>query len=91
MLKHHTLKTSIYPLTQPPPRGCVLKQMKSAKDSKEAQDLGNAMNTQIALLQTDKIAMDLALSTEQYNRTQAEKQREDEIKKINSNFKYEIK
>ena len=43
------------------------------------------------LLQTDKIAMDLALSTEQYNRTQAEKQREDEIKKINSNFKYEIK
>jgi len=32
-----------------------------------------------------------ALSTEQYNRTQAEKQREDEIKKINSNFKYEIK
>ncbi|WP_164994223.1 hypothetical protein [Haemophilus sp. oral taxon 036] len=49
------------------------------------------MNTQIALLQTDKIAMDLALSTEQYNRTQAEKQREDEIKKINSNFKYEIK
>ena len=65
--------------------------MKSAKDSKEAQDLGNVMNTQIALLQTDKIAMDLALSTEQYNRTQAEKQREDEIKKINSNFKYEIK
>ena len=69
----------------------IAKKMKTAKDSKEAQDLGNAMNTQIALLQTDKIAMDLALSTEQYNRTQAEKQREDEIKKINSNFEYEIK
>lgn len=65
--------------------------MKSAKDMKEAQDLGNAMQTQMALLQTDKIAMDLALSTEQYNKIQAEKQRDDEIKRINSNFKYEIK
>lgn len=69
----------------------IAKKMKTAKDSKEAQDLGNAMQTQIALLQTDKIAMDLALSTEQYNKIQAEKQRDDEIKRINSNFKYEIK
>ena len=58
---------------------------------KEAQDLSNAMQTLMALLQTDKIAMDLAMSTEQYNKIQAEKQRDDEIKRINSNFKYEIK
>lgn len=65
----------------------IAKKMKSAKDSKEAQDLGNAMNTQIALLQTDKIAMDLALSTEQYNRTQAEKQKQDEVKKNDMTIK----
>ena len=38
-----------------------------------------------------RLCVETALSTEQYNRAQAEKQREDEIKKINSNFKYEIK
>lgn len=52
--------------------------MKNAKDMKEAQDLSNAMQTQMALLQSDKIAMDLALSTEQYNRTQAEIQQKEE-------------
>lgn len=59
----------------------IADKMKNAKDMKEAQDLGNAMQTQMALLQSDKIAMDLALSTEQYNRTQAEKQKQDEVKK----------
>ncbi|MDH2998055.1 hypothetical protein A1D22_09215 [Pasteurellaceae bacterium LFhippo2] len=69
----------------------IANRMKNAKDAKEAQDLSNAMQTQIALLQTDKLAMDLALSTEQYNKVQADKQKQDEIKRINSNFKYEIK
>jgi cmgb5 len=36
-------------------------------------------------LQTDKIAIDLALSTEQYNRTQAEKQ--DKVKKNDMTIK----
>ncbi|HDR1236516.1 hypothetical protein CBE90_04705 [Pasteurella multocida] len=69
----------------------IAKKMRNAKDMKEAQDLSNAMQTQMALLQTDKIAMDLALSTEEYNRVQAEKQKQDEIKRINANFKYVIK
>lgn len=38
-----------------------------------------------------RLCIETALSTEQYDRTQVEKQREDEIKKINSNFKYQIK
>ena len=63
----------------------IAKKMKSAKDMKEAQDLGNAMQTQMALLQSDKIAMDLALSTEQYNRTQAENQQKEERRIILEN------
>lgn len=69
----------------------IASKMKNAKDMKEAQDLSNAMQTQMALLQADKIAMDLALSTEQYHRTQAEKQKQDEIERVNSNFNYSIK
>ena len=34
------------------------------------------------LLQTDKIAMDLALSTEQYNKVQAENHRKNERKRL---------
>lgn len=67
----------------------IANKMKNAKDTKEAQDLSNAMQTQMALLQTDKIAMDLALSTEQYNRTQAEKQ--DEVKKNDMTIKQPFK
>ena len=64
---------------QPPPRGCVLKP--SLPDLILNYKIGSRL----------RAAVCSALSTEQYNRTQAEKQREDEIKKINSNFKYEIK
>lgn len=60
----------------------IANKMKNAKDMKEAQDLSNAMQTQMALLQTDKIAMDLALSTEQYNKIQAENQRKNERKRL---------
>ena len=67
----------------------IANKMKNAKDTKEAQDLSNAMQTQMALLQTDIIAMDLALSTEQYNRTQAEKQ--DEVKKNDMTIKQPFK
>lgn len=63
---------------QPPPRGCVLKPI-------IVQGLITFFCSRL------RAAVCSALSTEQYNRTQAEKQREDEIKKINSNFKYEIK
>ncbi|WP_448758105.1 hypothetical protein [Aggregatibacter sp.] len=38
-------------------------------------------------MQTDKISIDLALSTEQYNRTQAEKQKQDEVKKNDMTIK----
>lgn len=49
------------------------------------------MQTQTALLQADKIAMDIALSTEQYNRMQAEKQTKDEIKKYANQHKIDWK
>ena len=65
---------------QLPPRGCVLKQqnLKPNVFSNCAAAFG-------------RLCVETALSTEQYNCAKAEKQREDEIKKINSNFKYEIK
>ena len=65
---------------QPPLRGCVLKPL-----------LGNMSYYPRDATASARLCVETALSTEQYNRTQAEKQREDEIKKINSNFKYEIK
>lgn len=69
----------------------IAQQMKTAKDQKEATDLSNAMQTQIALLNADKIALDIAKNNEDLAKSKAEKQKEDEIKRINSNFKYEIK
>ena len=69
----------------------IANKMKNAKDLKEAQDLSNAMQTQTALLQADKIAMDIALSTEQYNRMQAEKQTKAEIKKYANQHKIDWK
>lgn len=69
----------------------IAKRMEKAKDVKEAQDLSNAMQTQIALLNTDKIALDIARSNEELAKSKAEKQKQDEVKRINSNFKYEIK
>ena len=67
-------------LTQPLSGGCVLKQ-------RWALSPVGRMNAATF----GWLCVETALSTEQYNCAQAEKQREDEIKKINSNFKYEIK
>lgn len=55
----------------------IAKQMKTAKDSKEAQDLSNAMQTQIALLQADKLKLDIARNSEELAKSKAEKQRKD--------------
>lgn len=60
----------------------IAKQMKVAKDSKQAQDLSNAMQTQIALLQADKLALDVARSNEELAKSKAEKQKRNATNKI---------
>ena len=50
--------------------------MESATTAKQAQDLQNAMQTQIALLNADKIKMDIARNSEDLADRKAEKQRE---------------
>lgn len=55
----------------------IAKQMKTAEDSKEAQDLSNAMQTQIALLQADKVKLDIARNNEELAKSKAQKQRKD--------------
>lgn len=69
----------------------IAQQMKRAKDQKEATDLSNAMQAQIALLQADKLQLDIKRSNEELAKSKAEKQHEEYIKKINSNFDYSIK
>lgn len=64
----------------------IANRMTTAKDVKEAQDLGNAMQTQIALLQTDKIQADIEKNTEELNEKLIEKQRQDEIERRMNNF-----
>ncbi|EGY32834.1 hypothetical protein SC1083_1850 [Aggregatibacter actinomycetemcomitans serotype e str. SC1083] len=50
--------------------------MQAAGKTKEAQDLQNAMQTQIALLNADKIKMDIARNSEELADRKAEKQQE---------------
>ena len=50
--------------------------MEVASTQKEAQDLQNAMQTQIALLNADKIKMDIARNSEDLADRKADKQRE---------------
>lgn len=54
----------------------IAKRMQGAVKTKEAQDLQNAMQTQIALLNADKIKMDIAKNSEELADRKAEKQQE---------------
>ena len=54
----------------------IAKRMEVASTQKEAQDLQNAMQTQIALLNADKIKMDIARNSEDLADRKADKQRE---------------
>ncbi|WP_032996835.1 type IV secretion system protein [Aggregatibacter actinomycetemcomitans] len=54
----------------------IAKRMQAAGKTKEAQDLQNAMQTQIALLNADKIKMDIARNSEELADRKAEKQQE---------------
>ncbi len=54
----------------------IAKRMQAAGKTKETQDLQNAMQTQIALLNADKIKMDIARNSEELADRKAEKQQE---------------
>ena len=55
----------------------IAKKMAQSKDQKESQDLNNAMSTQLALLQADKLKMDIQVQQERLQKDLIEKQRED--------------
>ena len=48
-------------------------------------DLGNAMNTQIALMQADKLKIDIQTSIDDSQQRLIEKQKQDEIKQAHNN------
>lgn len=58
----------------------IAKKMAISKDQKESQDLNNAMSTQLALLQADKLKMDVQLQQEKQQDELLEKQKEDLFK-----------
>lgn len=68
----------------------IANRMKSAKDMKEAQDLGNAMQAQIALLNADKMMFELMRDKAEHFKSIIEKKKKDEIERKNANFKYSI-
>lgn len=55
----------------------IAKKMAQSKDQKESQDLNNAMSTQLALLQADKLKMDIQVQQQQQQRELIEMQHED--------------
>lgn len=59
----------------------IAKRMEKAHDPKEAMDLSNAMQTQIALLNADKILQDSQYRAELHHDKFLEKQKEEEIRK----------
>lgn len=65
----------------------IANKMKVAATSKEAQDLNNAMNTQIALLQADKLQADSEVSTEKLNESLLKKKEEERIRINTHNIK----
>lgn len=54
----------------------IAKKMAQSKDQKESQDLNNAMSTQLALLQADKLKMDIQVQQQQQQRELIEMQQE---------------
>lgn len=63
----------------------IAKRMQTATKTKEAQDLQNAMQTQIALLNADKIKMDIAKNSEELADRKADKLKEAELRKVSRN------
>ncbi|OCG40860.1 type IV secretion system protein [Gilliamella sp. Bif1-4] len=55
----------------------IAKKMAQSKDQKESLDLNNAMNTQLALLQADKLKMDIQVQQQQQQKELIEVQQED--------------
>ena len=59
--------------------------MQRSTNPKETMDLGNAMNTQIALMQADKLKIDIQTSIDDSQQRLIEKQKQDEIKQAHNN------
>ncbi|OCG69507.1 hypothetical protein A9G43_00885 [Gilliamella sp. Occ3-1] len=55
----------------------IAKKMAQSKDQKESLDLNNAMNTQLALLQADKLRMDIQVQQQLQQKELIEVQQED--------------
>ncbi|MFQ1000023.1 type IV secretion system protein [Gilliamella sp. BG6] len=55
----------------------IAKKMAQSKDQKESLDLNNAMNTQLALLQADKLKMDIQVQQSKLQSELIEKEKED--------------
>ncbi len=68
----------------------LAQQMKTAKTAKESLDFSNQLQAQIALLNADKIALDIARNTESLAKEKAEKKRLEESEKILNNHNYEL-
>lgn len=66
----------------------IAARMESATTAKQAQDLQNAMQTQIALLNADKIKMDIAKNSEELADRKVDKQKEAHLRKVSQNLDY---
>lgn len=62
----------------------ISKRMENAKDQKESMDLANAMNTQMTLLQADKVKMDIQQSIDESQLRLLDKQEKDRLEEVNS-------
>ncbi|WP_392563303.1 type IV secretion system protein [Orbus wheelerorum] len=58
----------------------IANRMAVSKDQKESIDLGNAMNTQLTLLQAEKLKMDLQVQQEEQQQKLIEKREQDLLK-----------
>lgn len=63
----------------------ISRRMQRSKDPKDSLDLANAMNTQMALLQADKLKMDIQADIDEAQQRLIEKQKRDEIQKSHNN------
>lgn len=64
----------------------ISKRMEKSKDQKESMDLANAMNTQMTLLQADKVKMDIQSSIDESQLRLIDKQEKDRLEKVRNNF-----
>ena len=66
----------------------IAARMERSTKTKETQDLQNAMQTQIALLNADKIKMDIARNSEDLADRKVDKQKEAHLRKVSQNLDY---